>query len=155
MIELVTVIAILVLVVSLLVTIYLAGADIFGTEKNLSDIAIEGDRAMKTMVDEIRNGREVTVADNRQFTFWMQDADNDTVIDSSETVSYSWDGTSGGNLLRAVAGVPFILSKYVNDLNFTYDSGTLSSIRSVNIRLTNSIGTDVHTLESTVRLRNL
>jgi len=154
LIELIAVIAVLVLVTGVLVTMFLAGSDIFSSEKDISDIMLEGNRAMETMSDEIRSSRQVLTAQDTSCSFWLEDLNNNGTMEAGETVAYSWDGTAGGDLIRTAAGVSSVLSKYVDGCSFTYDSGTLSLITTVTLSLSLSSGSREKTFGSTIRIRN-
>jgi hypothetical protein len=155
LIELVTVIAVLALITGVLIAMFLAGSDMFSSEKDILYVTLDGTKAMETMTSEIRNSRQVIAANPFVFTFWKQDSDSDGTRDEAETVSYLWDGDIPGKLYRECLGAGQVIINNVNSLYFTYDSGTLSQITKVDIRLSVSSGTQIQTFESSVRMRNI
>lgn len=143
------------LVVGTLVAAYLAGAGLFRSEVNISSIQLEAGRAVNTMSKEIANCLEVESASQTSLSVWLKDLNSNGTKEASETVTYFWDGTSGGNLMRTLSSNSQILSKYVKNFMLTYDNPSISQIKMVTISLTNSQGGEISTLESSIRIRNL
>lgn len=144
----------MVLVLFVLVTAYLAAGKVFNTENNISGTTIEATRAMDTMEEEIRNSLGIQTANSRTLTYWMTDTNGDGTFESNEIVTYSWDGTAGDSLLRTSNGTVETLAKNVANFNLSYDSVVLANITMVTIDLTVSAGSSFTTLESTINLRN-
>ena len=154
LIEMYMTIVILALVMGVLVYGYLAGQTVFNGEKNISDAFIESTRTVESMSNEIKGGLRALTAQTTLFSFWRGDLNGNGSSEADEITTYSWDGTSGGNLLRTVSGVSTIVSRNVANLNFSYDSGTVSDIKAVTIALTSSLGGRAVTIESSAGMRN-
>ncbi len=142
------------LVLFVLVTAYLAIGKVFNTENNISGTTIESTRAMDRMEEEIRNSLGIQTAGTRTLTYWMTDTNGDGTFESNEIVTYSWDGTAGGKILRTCNSTAETLAKNVTNFNLSYDSAVLANITMVTIDITVAAGSSFSTLESTVNLRN-
>lgn len=155
LIELLIAISISFFVVITIIVLYIGSIKIFGTELNISNLQIESKRAINLMNNEIKDCREIESASAIGLSFWWKDLNSNSSKEASEIVSYSWDGLAQGNLTRTISGSSEIISKYVDNLNLTYNSQVIALIRTVKITLTNSLNNEISTLESTVKIRNL
>ena len=155
LIELLMVMLMLFLVMGTLITAFLAGASVFNTELNMTDVMIEANRGMDLASRELRNSLEITSATSTSISFWGEDINSNGTKESAEVISYAWDGTANGELVRTAGGTPSAISRNVNGFELSYNSPSVSSIDEVTIKLTIARGAEYATLESTVKPRNL
>ena len=153
--ELLMVMMILVIVMGAAVAAFIAGAQVMNTEMNTTDNLIEANRGMDNMSGDMRNALDISAATATSITFWGYDNNGNGSKEASENITYSWDGTANGNLIKTTAGTSFKVCRNVKNFTLTYDNGTISLIKQINIKLSVSQGPDISTLETTVKPRNL
>ena len=97
----------LIMVVSLFAILAGAIAFVFGVFlREFSSTHIRGNLrqdaiiAVERLTRELNEAREITSAQANSVSFWWQDTDGDDLRDSSEVVTFSWDGTAGTALER-------------------------------------------------------
>ncbi len=155
MIELIIALSITVLVMGVLVYSYIAVVDVFRGEVDTSGIEIESSRAMEIMSKEMRGLNEIQSATGTSITFWGKDLNTNGTKEANEIITYSWDGTPKGELLRTVSGQQHPIARNVNAFEITYDSVLLPSIKKIDIKVVTGSGDQLSTKESTVTPRNL
>jgi len=103
-------------------------------------------------------GFAVIAAD--RITMSMDTANENGIVDTTETISYAYDSASKTLRRKAGAGAQ-VLAENITGLGFTYwtDSGTttasLSGVRAVEISVTASEGGHERSLTTRVRCRNM
>ena len=155
MIELIIALSITVLVMWVLVYSYLAVMDVFGSEVSKTDIEIEGSRAMSIVSKEIRELNEIQSGSATAITFWGRDLNGNGTKEAGEIITYSWDGTPGGSLVRTVAGAGKPIARLVWDFSITYDNPSPALAKQLSIKIVNASGDRFSTKESTIAPRNL
>jgi len=155
MIELIIALSITVFVMVVLVYSYIAVIDVFRGEMDTTDIEIESSRAMEIMVREIRELNTIQSAASSSITFWGKDLNLNGTADTGEIITYSWDGTAGGNILRTVAGAQKPIARHVNSFVITYDNPAVALIRKVDIKVVTGNGNRLSTKDSSITPRNL
>lgn len=76
--------------------------------------------ALERLARELNEAREITSAQDNSVSFWWQDTDEDDLRDSSEIVTFSWDGTAGTALKRDSVNLAFSVEDFqisYRDLN--------------------------------------
>ncbi|MFH0887521.1 MAG: prepilin-type N-terminal cleavage/methylation domain-containing protein [bacterium] len=128
---------------------------IYSGETSRTDNLAEANRAMDTMQKELRFAREMRSAAATNVSFWYFDENSNSTSEASEIITYSWNGTAGGDIIRAKGTSSNILAKKVQSFGITYNSGTLANIRTITLSLQIKEGDESIYLHSTVRPRNL
>ena len=121
--------------------------------------------ALQRITRELNEAREITSSQIKSITFWWQDTDGDEVRDSSELVTFTWDGTAGTALERDSVTLAFNVEDFqisYRDLNNSVlsPSPDLSiedrdSIRRLDIQLKLSEEDEEFTLLTSIIPRNL
>ena len=155
MIELIIALSITVFVMVVLVYSYVAAVDVFRGEMDTTDIEIESSRAMEIMSREIRELNEIHSAAGSSVTFWGKDLNMNGTQEANEIITYSWDGTPGGDLVRTAASAQKPIARHVNSFAVTYDSPTVSSVKKIDIKIVTGSGDRLSTKESSITPRNL
>lgn len=111
------------IVIGLLVVLLGAVTMTFVTGLNVEDISLtagavrnEASRSLSVISEELKQATKVTAADIHTVTF-QADVDGDSAI---ETISYSWSGVPGDDLVRTQGPGPTILARGVQDASFQY-----------------------------------
>ena len=132
---------------------YIVVANIFTEEMSESDILTEINKPLEQMTSEIRNTLQIVVPASHDITFWYKDLNNNSLRDADETISYSWDETAGGDIIKTEGSSSYIVASGVHDFTLTYNSTADATF--VTISITIGKGNKVGTLESSVQCRNL
>jgi len=137
------------MLIGAIITTYIVGLRVFNQELSRSDIFWDGQSAMATMTNELRECLTVTNAQSDSVTFWWQDLDQSTSQEADEIVSYF---LSGQSLIRTIGSSRRDLAQNVSSLNFVYD--TTPAPKFITITLLLQRKTETATVKSSVRLRN-
>lgn len=134
-----------------LVSMYLAGTRLFGTE--LGSAAVRGNvnTALLRMGKTLREARLVDQITPVSVTVW-EDFNTNGTRDANETVGFLWSGTAGDPLYKIVDGGPpglFLLS--VQNFSIAYTP----AIKTFQVSLQGEVGGVTRTLMSQVQARNL
>lgn len=92
----------------------------FSNTKIRSDLRQDGVIALERLTRELNQAGIVTSAQENLVSFWWQDADGDDLPDSSEIVTFSWNGTPGTPLRRGNANLAYSVEDFqirYRDLN--------------------------------------
>ncbi|UCD54785.1 MAG: prepilin-type N-terminal cleavage/methylation domain-containing protein [Candidatus Omnitrophota bacterium] len=121
--------------------------------------------AVERLTRELNEAREITSALDNSILFWWQDTDADEVRDSSEVVTFSWDGTAGTPLKRDDVTLAFDVENFqinYRDLNNSPLSPApdlsledRDSIRRLDVQLKLSREDEEFTLLTSIIPRNL
>jgi len=134
---------------------FTASMRIFTAELYEGDTAFEIQRSLDRMTKELRNSLEIVSANGTSITFWSEDLNSNGTREANETVTYSWTGTSEGYLKRIVQTASIEVASGVKSFSLTYNNPAPSNIRLINIYMTVQKGSNLSTLESSVKSRNL
>ena len=132
---------------------FLAVANIFTEEMAETDVGFETNKALEQMTTEMRNTLEIVSSGDTDITFWHKDLNQNNSREANETISYSWNGTIGGDLIKTTDGTPVIIAKGVNAFSLSYDSSSEATL--IDISITIFANNEIGTLESSVQCRNL
>ncbi|MFC1560203.1 type II secretion system protein J [Candidatus Margulisiibacteriota bacterium] len=151
--ELIVAMAVLSIAIAAVFYGYVAVANIFTEEMAETDILIEINRPLEQMTKELRGALEIVSSSSNNIIFWHKDLNDNSTREVAETISYSWDGTPGGDLIKTVSAESFIVGKGIQDFALTYTVTQGATLIDVNIVI--SSGTSTGTLESSIKCRNL
>jgi prepilin-type N-terminal cleavage/methylation domain-containing protein len=152
LIELLIVMFILAMVMGVILYIYTTITSFYSEQISTSEGLHSASNAIQRIENEIINSRQVLIAGSNQVKIWNEDTNNNGTFESGETTSYSWNGVTGGDIIRATT-TNYILCKGVKNFSLIYNSGILANITLVQIKIT--VGdTILSTVESYARLRN-
>ncbi|MBU1043034.1 MAG: hypothetical protein KJ915_01395 [Candidatus Omnitrophica bacterium] len=76
------------------------GALSWETGENKTEVIQNARIGLDKMCDEIKHSREFYTISANQIRFWYADTNDNKIADSNEIISFTWDGTSGTDLLR-------------------------------------------------------
>lgn len=155
LIELSIALAISVGILGVLVMTYVTGTRLFNSEMGTSSAFLEANKAMNSLRADLRSCLALTNATSASISFWADDLNANSSMEASEIYHYSWNGTPGSPLLRTAADGCAMMAKDIRLFALTYDSGSLASITQVHIKIAAGSGTNIATLESSVKLRNI
>ena len=153
--ELIIAMGVLTFALALIIYAFTASMHIFTAELYEGDTAIEIQRSIDRMTKELRNSLEIVSANGISITFWSEDLNSNGTREANETVTYSWTGTSEGYLKRIVQTASIEVASGVKSFSLTYNNPAPSNIRLINIYMTVQKGSNLSTLESSVKSRNL
>jgi len=153
--ELMIAMGVLTFAMALIIYAFTQSMRIFTAELYEGDTAVEIHRSLDRMTKELRSSLEIVSADGISITFWSEDLNNNGTREANETVTYSWTGTSEGYLKRIVQTASIEVASGVKSFSLTYNNPTPSNIRLINIYITVQKGSNLSTLESSVKSRNL
>lgn len=145
--------AVLTVAVAVIFYGYIAATNIYTEEMSDSNLMIEANRPIEQISKELRSARQIVNAGSRSITFWYKDTNNNSTREAGETISYTWYGTSEGNLYKTVSADAYIVATGVKNFALTYNSTTAASLITINIAVKK--GTKTGTVESIIRCRNL
>lgn len=140
-------------IIAVAVMAFTVSAGIFSSELASSALKHKTKNSMERMTRELRGALQIISAEPSGVTFWWRDTNFNSTAEADEIVSFSWNGSPGGDLIRTSAGMPFIMMRDVAGLNFSYDSP--GNIEVITITLTGAKNNIISTIESSVKLRNL
>lgn len=155
LIELVIALTISVGIMGILVVTYVAGSRIFNAEMDRSASFLEANKAVNALRSDLRSCLELTNASSASISFWAEDLNSNGTKEAGEIYAYSWNGTPGSPLIRTVSGNNTMVAKNIHNLLFTYNSGSLSSITQVDIKIVAGTSVNIATFESSIKLRNI
>jgi prepilin-type N-terminal cleavage/methylation domain-containing protein len=155
LIELIIAMGVLTFAMALIIYAFTQSMRIFTAELYEGDTAVEIQRSIDRMTKELRNSLEIVSADGSSITFWSEDLNSNGTREANETVTYSWTGTSEGYLKRIVQTASIEVASGVKSFSLTYNNPAPSNIRLINIYMTVQKGSNLSTLESSVKSRNL
>jgi prepilin-type N-terminal cleavage/methylation domain-containing protein len=153
--ELIIAMGVLTFAMALIIYAFTQSMRIFTAELYEGDTAAEIQRSLDRMTKELRNALEIVSTSETSVTFWYQDLNNNGTREANETVTYSWTGTSEGYLKRIVQTASIEVATGVKSFSLTYNNPTPANIRLINIYITVQKGSNLSTLESSVKSRNL
>lgn len=111
-------------------------------------------RALSDIETDLREARPVIIASPQLVTFWWKDLDGDSLLDmGTEDLTYSWDGTVGGDLVVSGARSK-VVARGVQNFSLTYDTVLPANVRLVTTQLTVKSGKSQKTGEMTILMRN-
>ena len=135
----------------------------WGFEAAKAQVKQEAGWGMEKMSRELRESLLITSAQQNSMVFWS-DVNENGVQDGDESITYSWSGTPGNNLIRGDGTITSVLSNDVQSfqLNYYDVNGnplvfpvTPANVRLITINLTTKKEDEAITLRSNVRPRNL
>jgi len=132
---------------------YISVAKIFTEEMADTDIMIETTRPIEQMTKELRNSLQIISSTSHSVTFWHSDTNDNGTMEAGETISYSWAGTPGGDLIKTVSSDAFIVANSVRDFTLTYTTSLGATL--INCSITVSKGGKTSTAEASIKCRNL
>jgi len=153
--ELIIAMGVLTFAMALIIYAFTQSMRIFTAELYEGDTAIEIQRSIDRMTNELRNALEIVSTGETSVTFWYQDLNGNATRDANETVRYSWTGTTEGLLNRTVQTATLEVASGIKSFSLTYNNPAPSNIRLINIYMTVKKGSNLSTLESSVKSRNL
>jgi Tfp pilus assembly protein PilW len=153
-IELLISLAVLLVVFSLIFTIYFLAVNVFSHEGGESALRQEAEGAMYSMTADFRRTKEITDAADNSITVWV-DTDADETQDADELITYSFSGASGDPLVRTVNAEAQNILYGVTSFELEYDSDLLDSIHLITVNLSAALGDKTVTLSSTIKPRNI
>lgn len=154
MVELLISMAVLVVMLAVIYSIYLVAVTVFTSEGGAAALRQDAESAMYSMVSDFRLTKEITAASDLDITVWV-DANEDDNQDATELISYSHTGVSGDPLIRTVNAEEKNMLYGVTDFELTYDSGVVANIRLITIDVSARLGDETITLTSKVKPRNI
>lgn len=84
----------------------------FSSTQIRSSLRQDAVTAFKRLTRELGEAEEITFAQDNSVSFWWQDTDGDDLRDSSELVTFSWDGTPGTALTRDSVNLAFNVENF-------------------------------------------
>ncbi len=153
--ESIMVMAVLTIAMGVIIYAFIASMRIYTAELSEADASIQAHRAMERMTKEMRSALEIVTATGTSVAFWYSDANGNGTREASETVKYTWTGSTTGLINRTVQTSTLEVATGVANINLTYNDPDPPDIRIINILIRVKKGTMVSTLESSVDLRNL
>ncbi|MFC1568258.1 PilW family protein [Candidatus Margulisiibacteriota bacterium] len=90
----------------------------FTSEMSRSDIFQDGQRALETITEELRESLGVTAAGSDNIRFWWKDLNENTTLEADEVVEYS---LSGQTLIRTLGSTPEPVARNVSAFSLDYD----------------------------------
>ncbi len=136
------------------------GFKVFHNQLNRSSMKGEANISVVKMISELRRATVITSAEEDDISF-NSDVDGDGI---GEVLRYEWSGAAGDPLNRIVDGQTMPVITSMNSMKFSYyDSNNVlltapvlpSAVRSINIDLTASRGSEYFNLRTQVSLRNI
>ena len=126
---------------------------VFMEEASRTDVYIGADHAVSVMTKELKGAREIVSASSREVSFWLSDLNDDGTREANETIIYLWS-TSPESSLKRFEGVSYeSLAFNVMDFELSYDNP--SAVGLIKIKLAVGNASNIVTLESSVKPRNL
>ena len=153
LIELIIAMAIISMVLAAVFMAFSIALRLFVDELARSSTYMEADRGMSRITKDLKSAREIVSGTSREVYFWLSDLNGDGTREADETVLFSWSGSPESSLIRTISGETLPVAYGVRGLTITYDNP--SSPKLITIKLTIGHDTNIATLESSVRLRNL
>ena len=153
--ELMIAMGVLTFAMALIIYAFTQSMRIFTAELYEGDSAVEIQRSIDRMTTELRNALQIVSTSESSVTFWYQDLNGNSTRDANETVRYSWTGTTEGLLNRTVQTSTLEVASGVKSFSLTFDNPNPANINLINIRITVQKGSNLSTLESSVKSRNL
>ncbi len=155
LIELIIAMGVLTFAMALIIYAFTQSMHIFTAELYEGDTAVEIQRSIDRMTSELRNSREIVSTSESSVTFWYVDLNGNSTRDANETVRYSWTGTTEGLLNRTVQTSTLEVASGVKYFHLIFDNPAPANINLIKIQITVLKGSNLSTLESSVKSRNL
>ncbi|MBU1086277.1 MAG: hypothetical protein KKD05_02025 [Candidatus Omnitrophica bacterium] len=100
LVELLCTVAILALILYPIYEFLRQGALSWETGENKTEVIQNARIGLDKMCDEIKHSREFYTITANQIRFWYADTNDNKIADNNEILAFTWDGTSGTDLLR-------------------------------------------------------
>mgnify|MGYP001560542851 CR=1 FL=1 len=111
-------------------------------------------RALSDIETDLREARLMITAGPASMSFWWKDLDGDTLVNPlTEVLTYSWDGTAGGDIVVSGARSR-VVARGIQNFALTYDSVVPATVKSATAQLTLQAGKKQTTGEMTIMMRN-
>jgi prepilin-type N-terminal cleavage/methylation domain-containing protein len=135
--------------IALVVTAYLAGAQLFDKEISRTDLFWSSQQALETITANLRECQAVTEPGLDRLTCWWRDLNGNASLESDELLTYS---LSAESLLETWGSAERGLVNSVSSLVFMYNDAYDPKLVTIVLTL-NEAGTPL-TSETSVRIRN-
>ncbi len=158
LIELIMVIALLAILLGAVTSTFVTGLKVWDVGMLSGGVRKEASYSLRIISEELKQAITITAANLNNMTF-QADLDGNGAVD---TITYSWDGTAGHDLIRTQGTETMILARGAQDAKFQYYNSTntllgpppavtASAVRA--IELTLQVKKENETVQYVVRIR--
>lgn len=154
-IELLIALGITVFVMGVLIVAYVASTRIFNEEISKSSALLEANKAVNNLRKDLRSCLQIISASSTSISFWAEDLNSNGTREAGEIYSYSWSGTVGDPLIKTSLGYSYAIARSIRLFSLTYNTTETSAITKVDIKVIAGSTTNLATVETAVKLRNI
>ena len=163
LVELLMVVALMSVLVVVTSFVFVAVFKSWGFEVTKAQVKQEAGWGIEKMDRELKELLLISSAEQNSIVFWP-DVNENGIQDGDESITYSWSGTPGDNLIRSDGTITSVLSNDVQSFQLNYYDGNGNSlvfpvtpvnVRLITINLTTKKEDETITIRSNVRPRNL